>query len=321
MVVGAGFASGRELTDYFLSFGDRWQAGVFISGILFFLVFYCVTIIVNTKNINSCSEYLSVIMDEKTAVFTEWASGLFFCFLYFAMVSATGVLAKEIFNINSNIGVICMVVICMVVMLKGMGIVEGLSVMLVPLLVIGVVLIGLYSGEEVVIVSNMKGSVALSAIIYVSYNTITAASVIAQSEKGRSKVDAVVTGIMCAVVMTVMGLLIGKAILSTDADVLKAEFPFAISSKVLGRNFYCAYIVVFLAAIITTAMCNAIAAMDFIKSRFELTKMSVVCILSGAAIIFSYVKFSDFVSKVFPIFGLAGILQMLNTIKYSIKSR
>ena len=83
MVVGAGFASGRELTDYFLSFGDRWQAGVFISGILFFLVFYCITTIVNTKNINSCNEYLSVIMDEKTAVFTEWASGLFFLLFIF----------------------------------------------------------------------------------------------------------------------------------------------------------------------------------------------------------------------------------------------
>ena len=36
MVVGAGFASGREITDYFLLYGERWKTGIAVSGALFF---------------------------------------------------------------------------------------------------------------------------------------------------------------------------------------------------------------------------------------------------------------------------------------------
>ena len=52
MVVGAGFASGREITDYFLVFGNGWKVGTAAAGILFFLVFWAVTEIINKNGIN-----------------------------------------------------------------------------------------------------------------------------------------------------------------------------------------------------------------------------------------------------------------------------
>lgn len=83
MVVGAGFASGREITDYFLIYGEKWKIGILLSSLMFFLISFAVTDIINRKKIKSYTEYLSVVIGGKTAVFTEWISGLFFlrCFL------------------------------------------------------------------------------------------------------------------------------------------------------------------------------------------------------------------------------------------------
>ena len=87
-IMGAGFASGREITDYFLLFGDKWKAGMLLSGMLFLIVSTAVTDIINQNGIKTYSEYLDVVMGGKSAVFTEWVSGLFFFVMFFAMTAA-----------------------------------------------------------------------------------------------------------------------------------------------------------------------------------------------------------------------------------------
>lgn len=105
MVVGAGFASGREITDYFLIYGEKWKIGILLSSLMFFLISFAVTDIINRKKIKSYTEYLSVVIGGKTAVFTEWISGLFFFTMFFAMTAAAGSAAEEMFGVNYRVGV------------------------------------------------------------------------------------------------------------------------------------------------------------------------------------------------------------------------
>ena len=53
MVVGAGFASGREITDYFLLYGERWKTGIAVSGALFFVYTFAASYIIGKNSIKS----------------------------------------------------------------------------------------------------------------------------------------------------------------------------------------------------------------------------------------------------------------------------
>ena len=49
MAVGAGFASGREITDYFLEYGGVWVSGLLFAGVLFFLAVCGTSLIVRRE--------------------------------------------------------------------------------------------------------------------------------------------------------------------------------------------------------------------------------------------------------------------------------
>lgn len=321
MVVGAGFASGREITDYFLLFGDKWKAGMLLSGMLFLIVSTAVTDIINQNGIKTYSEYLDVVMGGKSAVFTEWVSGLFFFVMFFAMTAAAGSAAREIFGVNYWLGVAAILIVCAFIILHGMEAVEIVSIILVPLLILGITAIGVRAGDETIEVVDKGGSIALSAFIYVSYNTITAASVIAQSDRVKNRYDGIITGILCGAAMAFMGYIIGRTILSAGSEVLNTEIPFAAASKELGNGYYLAYVAVFLASVLTTAVCDGMAAIDFAIEKIHISRERALIMLIVLALLFSFISFSDFVSKVYPLFGIAGVLQLMNTVKYFIKKK
>lgn len=318
MVVGAGFASGREITDYFLVYGNKWIIGILLSGILFFVYATAVTSIINKKRINSFHEYLNLIMGKNSAFFTEWVSGLFFCMMFFAMISAAGSAAREIFGINFWLGVVLMITACTIVLAFGINAIENISVIIVPLLVIGVLLIGMKSGP-VNIRGSANGSVIISSVIYVSYNSMTAASVIAEEEKGTGRCDGLFMGLLCGIAMTFMGYYIGKTILFAGNKALAAELPFAAAAKNIGGAYNMAYALVFITAVYTTAVCDGMAAIRCVSDKLKISSKKALLLLAILAVMFSFVSFSDFVSKIYPIFGVAGILQLIYTIMYFIK--
>ncbi|MEA4968381.1 MAG: hypothetical protein VB048_09735 [Bacteroidaceae bacterium] len=318
MVVGAGFASGREITDYFLVYGSKWTIGILFSGVLFFIYSTAVTSIINKNKINSFHDYLNLIMDTKFAFFTEWVSGLFFCMMFFAMVSAAGSAAREIFGINFWLGVFLMIAACAAVLALGINAIENISVIIVPLLVIGIALIGAKSGT-VTLNENTKTSVIMSSIIYVSYNTMTAASVIAEENKGTSRYDGIIMGLLCGVAMTFMGYFIGKTILYFGSVTINSELPFAAAAKKIGGIYNIAYAMVFITAVYTTAVCDGMAAIRCISDKLRISSKKSLILLIILAVMFSFVSFTDFVSKIYPVFGVAGILQLIYTIKFFIK--
>ena len=313
MVVGAGFASGREITDYFLIYGEKWKIGILLSSLMFFLISFAVTDIINRKKIKSYTEYLSVVIGGKTAVFTEWISGLFFFTMFFAMTAAAGSAAEEMFGVNYRVGVAVSLIICAFVMSNGMGALEILSVVLVPALIIGIAAIGGKSVGNPKILADCGGSIVLSSIIYVSYNTISTASVIVQSEDAGGKSDSLITGVICGAAMGFMGIVIGNAILSASDEAINSQLPFSAVASSLGGTYNAVYMTVFIAAVFTTAVCNGVAAVAFAVEKIHINRRKAVALLIVLAAMFSAISFSDFVSKIYPLFGLAGVLQMLNT--------
>lgn len=154
--------------------------------------------------------------------------------MFFAMTAAAGSAAREIFGVNYWLGVAAILIVCAFIILHGMKAVEIVSIILVPLLILGITAIGVRAGDETIEVVDKGGSIALSAFIYVSYNTITAASVIAQSDRVKNRYDGIITGILCGAAMAFMGYIIGRTILSAGSEVLNTEIPFAARLKRAG---------------------------------------------------------------------------------------
>lgn len=319
MAVGAGFASGREVVDFFLIFGKEWRYGLLFGGILFLITACSVSFIVRKHNITAYSEYLQEVLGGRMADFTQLVSGLFFFIMFYAMISASGAAARQFFGIPYMAGTLIFILFCSIVLLNGIKAIENISIMLVPFLMLGIMLIAFSSnggGAELSTYTN--GSVYISAIIYVSYNVIAAPAIIISSEKSKSISEDLITGILCGTAMIGMGLAVGEAIISVP-DAFLMDFPLAGVALSEGKMFKYCYMAVFLTAILTTAVCNGAAAADFACEKLNMRRKTAVCILLLTAFPLSFVSFTDFVSKIYPLFGFAGILQLIGTFTYLLR--
>ena len=315
MAVGAGFASGREITDYFLEYGGVWVSGLLFAGVLFFLAVCGTSLIVRREGTADYGGYLSCIMGRRAAAFTLWVSGLFFFVMFFAMISASATAASELFGIPESTGVAVFVLICAVVILNGIDAVEKISLFLVPALVLGITLMAPENWSMAETLEPKGGSVYISAVIYVSYNVIAAPALVIGEGRPASAREDILTGLMCCAALTVMGIAAGGGILSADGA-SAAEFPLAAVAESRGDMFKYCYTAVFAIALLTTAVCNGMAAADFAAERFGIERKTAAVFMLGASVPLSGISFSAFVSKIYPLFGLAGILQLVGTIVY-----
>ena len=135
-VVGAGFASGRELVLFFLSFGDAWFLGVVFSALLFSVLGYGVLVTAKRSGASGYGGFLRGIMGRRLGRLMEIVSGLFLCVLFYAMTAATGAAFKEAFGISYITGVVLMLVLCFFVFLFETRGIVAVNALLSPLLIL-----------------------------------------------------------------------------------------------------------------------------------------------------------------------------------------
>lgn len=318
IIIGAGFASGREITSFFIRYGEMWIWGIVLTGLLFALLGYAVLDIIYEKKITTYKEFMTVTMGNTMGSIMEWISGIFLCVLFFTMVAASGAVAKEAFGANYYIGVFLMLSACFIVFLfdvKGVVAVNGL---LSPFLIISGILIGVYTYysqtkgvflEETNIISN-SGWI-FSAILYVSYNIITAISVLVSvNAMITEKKIAFWSGIIGGVAMGLLGACIGGVIYINYNTVKNLELPmFAIINNYGGLIRFM-YTLMLLAAIFTTAVGNGFGAIKWIEGKTNMSgiiiKILFIIVSAGA----SFIGFSGFVGRFYPLFGYLGLIEM-----------
>ncbi|MBE6008299.1 MAG: hypothetical protein E7235_03765 [Lachnospiraceae bacterium] len=325
LVIGAGFASGREVIAFFTSYGSIWPVGMVFTGILLSVLGWMILTIIEKEQIHTYKAFLKAVMGEKMSVLTEVISGMFLCVLFFAMVAASGSLLNEAFGIERIWGSIALSVMCLFIFRGGMDKLININTLLSPFMVIGtavVCLITYFTKTETVMMMNgvthkVPLMIFFSAVIYVSYNIISSVSIFAETgniirKDKNAKYGAVIGG----GVMVFLGLMMGAILLIDSGKTTAYDIPVlaAISGGGFVINYI--YILVILGAIITTAVGNGYGAVKWIESDTNINSTVVEVFLCVSAVIFSFAGFAQFTDKVYPLFGFMGLAEMFCIFKY-----
>lgn len=323
IIIGAGFASGQEINHFFISYGSKWFLGMILTGIFFCILGSAILNIIYENEIYSYHDFMHVIMGKSTARVMEWISGIFLCILFFTMTAATGAVAKEAFGLPYIVGVYILLLFCFFVFLFDIKGIIAINSILAPLLIIGAMLIGIYSCviEKFVPVFSAQETInqnkwIISSIIYVSYNMITAISVlISMKALIFSKKIAVYAAILGGISMALIGICIGTVLFLHYENVKNLEIPMlAIIDKYSIQMKYI-YIFMLLAAIFTTAIGNGFGAICWIQTKLSWNKYIIKLLFLTSAGFVSFIGFSGFVGKLYPLFGIIGIIEILFILK------
>lgn len=311
LVIGAGFASGQEIFQYFTMFSRTNAGGVVMAGLCFIFIAYLILNKTYRNGLNTFDDYIRAVAG-RFALPVRWFFRLYMFCGFFVMLAGSGALMHYVFGSSELVGIVLMAALCFVVFAFDVKGVVTLSSILVPLMITGVFVICclslVVSTPAFAPLNQLKNNPAVSALCYVSYNTITAGAVLVPlcgmlSPKS-IRVGAVLGG-------GILGLLIFIVWLALSANyelLIGSEIPLYSLAIMNGEGFKWVYSSVLLMAICTTAVSHGFGLLSQCPIKNGKERLLFAAVLCLGAIPFARFGFSNLIAHLYSFFGYAGLV-------------
>ena len=312
-VLGAGFAGGRELVTFFVSFGKSGIIAVFAAGILFTVFGSIILYTAKKESISSYSDYLNLIFTKNTAFLFGAISETFLLVCFFIMLAGGGALFYDIFRIPTFAGNIITALISFTVLSFGLGTIGTVCSIFSPIMLIGILYVNIYSlltktTPAMVFFNNMSESVILSAVLYVSYNMLSCApALVSSASLAENKRTALYGGILGGCILLILSFVTCLALYLGNKNILSIELPMLALSKEISTISYYLYALVLYMAILTTAFSTGLPLVKKAET-LGFSQRSASLILCLISLPLSTFRFSLLVEYCYTFFGYLGLI-------------
>jgi uncharacterized membrane protein YkvI len=319
-VVGAGFASGQEVLQFFSFFGLKSVLALILAGLLF--VFFG-RVVLDLGHRLRAQSYVAIVQKAGGPCLGRVIDGVITFFLFgalTAMAAGAGAIFAEQFGFSKILGSILIVAASLITVLLGFyGVVVSISFM-VPILLVSVLglsaaalasippdpaVIKLWAQEADPAISAWP----LSALAYVSYNLVLSVCILAPLGATAASAAAIRKGAFWGGLGLFLGAMaINLAILTVPFEAATFEIPMVYIAGRFSPLVQAGYGLVLLAEIYTTAVANlygfATRVADPDTTRFR----QVAALAAAAAFLASLLGFSVLVRYLYAAVGVAGFL-------------
>lgn len=321
-VVGAGFATGQEILQFFNRFGALGLSGILIAMIMFIIFGYIIMALGRKLNARSHLEIIKYSGGRKLGALMDLVITVFLFGSFTAMIAGTGALFSQQFNLPPLAGNILMAVLSAVTVFSGInGVINSIS-FVVPFLlaaVMGTGLFSIFSGNPDIRNAAIMGENSLisnwfvSAILYVSYNIITSSAVLAPLGSEAQNHKAVRNGAILGGLGLGLGAVMIYFALSLHIwEVSDLEVPMIYIAGGMGRTMQTVYAAVLVAEVYTTAVASLYGFVSRISIRNHAVKIRIVTVETAiAALLASQFGFSNLVKYLYPAVGYCGIVLLI----------
>lgn len=335
-MIGAGFASGQELLQFFGGFGLQGFMGIFISGIMYAV--YAALIMLLARQLQT-DNYNALIIPGQNKIFKVIVDTLM-AFLLFgmftAMVVGSSALLQEQFGLPLIVGALIMVIISILTVYWGSDSLVASFNIVVPVMIIFAVIISivslskapsieLYDRTGTILPNSMVGNWFLSSLLFVFYSMLGAVgSLPALGVKLKSNKDAIIGSLLGAAILGGMALLLYVAAMSNVDEIAGTAMPMMILASQIGSVAGIFYTIVLFAAIYTTAagaLFGIKARIDNIQSFTAQKRSIIIVVVAALALPATKVGFVNLVGFLYPLYGYMGIFIFISMIVNFILTR
>lgn len=315
IIMGAGFASGRECWQFFGVFGKQGYFGA-IAVTFCFMAFGCMlTYIARSKSTTDLGKLISPFDNPKI----DGAIGIILAAIYYSMIiamtAAGGSLLNQQFGISKTIGGIIIAILCIFTVLGDFERVSGIFRLLVPVLfILGIITISLaikynfgQSGATEFEPGAMSPNWVVSFIVFLAYNTLGMIAMAGNSAvNGKNTANAyagAIAGSLCLGILTISLL---KALLTDMAFSSSLDLPMLGFSARISPVLNAVYAFVLYGAVYST---GASTYYGF-STKLPYNKYRKPIIIGGALIgyVMGLAGFTKLVEFLYPAQGYIGML-------------
>lgn len=308
-ILGAGFATGKELVTFFASFNEKGIFSFLFACILLSLCCISILGVIYKTNAKTYQDFMYSLFGKLGRYIQIFNLALLFV-LFSAMLAGGGATIHSIFNIGSILSIFIFCILTFLALIYGKNAIVSVNTVLCPILIIGGILIGVYLQFSTVNVFNTNVKSIVSPFVYTSYNAITTISVLFSIKHLiTSKKIVFFSSLLGGIFIFIIGLSMLMPLINNIDYIKNESLPIlSLINEDIIKNIYSATI---LCAIFTTAVSNGVALEDNIKIYTGVKPMYIKLAIIFLGVMFSAMGFSKIVSILYPIFGYIGMFELL----------
>ena len=315
-IMGAGFASGRELWQFFGVFGIRGKIGVLLVGILFILLGTATAYIARKLGTNEMGRIIAPGNNQKITNAVSWFMAIILFTVLINMTAACGAMLNQLFGINPMIGGVLIDVLVVATVLGEFERISKVFKYIMPVLFVAVVAVSIIvilccdkieADMSLLNPSPIAGNWVLASCLYISYNILAMIPIVATSSvNAKSEKAAVLGSGLGGVLLGILAFVIVSAIQKDMLFAQEADMPMLAYSTRVAPAAGIVYSVLLFAAIYSSATSNFYGFTTKIKEGPYKSRM--VIIAAAAAFLLGLVGFKNVVAYMFPIEGYLGFV-------------
>lgn len=319
-IIGAGFASGQEIMQFFSTYESGGFFGVLLAGVLFAAVGSIMLDKVYSERIRNYEEFLLPTFGWRMGWIIDAAVTIFMLCLFCIMIAGSGNVLSDRLGIPFRYAVLLMGLLCLVLIMTNIKGIVALSAIVTPVLVIGIVLAGLYiiffSSRETFLFSGyikrITGNWFFSSLLYVSYNSIPAIVIMCSLLPYlKTRRTAVSGGIAGGFMLCLAALIINAAVYLFYPGAIEKELPVLSILKGFSSSAGSLYAIVLWLAMLTSAVTSGFCFTERVAATLRINRRVITVILCAAAVPLSTLGFSRLISAIYPVFGYLGLFMII----------
>ncbi|MCQ0169092.1 hypothetical protein DN388_19275 [Pseudomonas sp. S12(2018)] len=320
VIVGAGFASGRELLLMFVDFGVWGLLGTVVSASLFIFLGMALAGMGSRLRASSHKDVVNALCGRYLGAFVDLMITFFMFAVTVVMLAGGGALLEQQFGIPALFGSLAVTVIVVAIVCLDVQKVIGMIGAATPLLILTAVAVALYGvatrglsfGELDQLASQQDAGAShwlLGALLYVSYNIVAGVPFLSiMGGTAKTEKHAIWGGIFGGALLGVLMLVMSLGLLSRLDSVADLPMPMLSIATEISPVLGLVMAVVIFLMILNTAVGTLYSFSARLLPAGTRTFRIGSAAAGALAFVGSLVGFVSLVGQVYPLFGYLGFL-------------
>ncbi len=321
-VVGAGFATGKEIYEFFTRFGFLGLIGIVFSGLLFSLIGTKIMIISHRIKASSYQEFNNYLFGNKFGQLINVLTMIILYGITSVMLSGTGAIFKEQLGVPYFIGIILTLIITFIIMAGGLNGVLGINSLVVPMMLIFsfILWITIDFPSTKPTQHLYEWTAYLNPLLYVAFNLAMAQAVLVPLGKEMDEENTIKWGgILGGLGLTIM-LISYHIALASLTNVNSYDIPMAEIIQKFGMLIHLLFLFVIYGEILTTLVGNVFGLTRQIQSIIHMPEKLIVLLILALSFIISLIGFGTLLSFLYPLFGYVGLLLLVTVLFFKLST-
>lgn len=335
-VVGAGLASGQEITQFFTTYGSKSFIGILIC-LLFYIIMCSIISSISIKyNLNSYDQLITTVSPGYFGKATDLITGFFLISSSAIILAGSGALLHQYFNIPRYVGILIMCILSLYTLMKDTNGLVVINSFIVPTLICVLLFIfflyltffGEYiTPDKILSIKPHKIEILpyqwlISSLLYGGFNILCCSGVLVPlSSEINSKSDMKKGIILGSIALTVLSIIINAMLGVNIPSIFKYDIPLLYIAKPFGKIIQGILLCVIWCEMFSTEVSDIYGVAKTIEQKHKMSYKKAVIIVMIIAIPISQIGFKNLIKVLYPGFGVVSILFMIKCIWFYLKSK